>query len=142
MDSSIIWYAIILGAIFMEMAVAGSLVCIWFAIGGMVGLLAYTLNLAPIYQWIFFLVTSILCILFVKPIADKSLKNDIIPTNADALIGTEHILIEPITAVQWGKVKINDKEWSVIADKKEEIRKGETVKVVAIEGVKLVVKKV
>lgn len=139
MNSSIIWYAIILGAILMEMVIPGSLVCIWFAVGGMAGLLAHFLNLTPIYQTGFFLATSILCILFVKPLADKSLKKDVVPTNTDTLIGTEHILIEPVTVTQWGKIKVNDKEWSVVADRKEEIRKGERVKVVAIEGVKLVV---
>lgn len=143
MNSSFIWYAIVLLAVVMELFVPGSLVCIWFALGGFMGLLAYYLNLTPIYQWLIFLTTSILSILFLKPLVDKRLaKGGYTPTNADKLIGTEHILIEPITAVKWGKVKINDQEWSVKADAKEEIRAGETVKVVAIEGVKLIVKKV
>ena len=57
----------------------------------------------------------------------------------DRIIGEEAIVTEDITKNNAGEVKVDGKRWSAIS--KNKCLKGDTVKVLRIDGVKLIVKK-
>ena len=50
------------------------------------------------------------------------------------------LVTEPITRLEPGEVKVDGKRWSAIANKK--IKKDSKVEILAIDGVKLVVKEI
>ena len=60
-------------------------------------------------------------------------------TNLDRVIGMKGIVTENIEKNDVGEVKVDGKKWSAIAE--EEILVGSTIKVLKINGVKLVVEK-
>ena len=142
MNTPFIWYIVIFVSALFEAATAGTLVCIWFAVGGLAALLAQIIGCTPLMQWIIFLAVSILAILLIKPTAKNFLIKNPEATNSDKLIGSIQVLTEDITMSKWGKIKINDVEWSVVSENKEEIPKGSKVRVIAISGIKLIVEKI
>ena len=82
------------------------------------------------------LVLSILLLALTKPVVDK-MKLGRHPTNADRLIGMEGVIIEDIDPVLGtGQVKVGGQIWSAKSD--SAIPKGVFVKIIKIEGVKLV----
>lgn len=56
-------------------------------------------------------------------------------SNADALLGREGVVIEPITAEKPGYVKIDGDEWRAVSKDGSNIDKGTIVKVVARESI-------
>jgi membrane protein implicated in regulation of membrane protease activity len=69
--------------------------------------------------------------------ANKKKSN--IKTNIDALIGKEGVVIETIEPRKIGRIKIKGEEWPAISDHQVILQKGTVVKVVRIDGNKLVV---
>ena len=60
-------------------------------------------------------------------------------TNFDRIIGMRGVVTEDIDDLVIGEVMVDGKKWSAISD--SPIKKGEKVKIVKIEGVKLVVER-
>lgn len=77
--------------------------------------------------------------LVVRPIASRYLRGNIVPTNADRMIGQVGTLTKSIEDGHWGEVYILSTYWSAISCSNEPIKKGSKVKVCSIEGAKLVV---
>ena len=89
-----------------------------------------------------FAVTTILMILFMKPIVKKLFKTKDTPMNINSIIGKNAIVIKEINTLEGvGQVKISGELWSAFSDE-ETIEKGATVSIENIEGVKLKVKRV
>ena len=61
-------------------------------------------------------------------------------TNLDRVVGMEGIVTEKISKNNPGEVKVDGKRWTAISDKT--IEEGKTVKILKIEGVKLIVEEV
>ncbi|MBF8983936.1 NfeD family protein [Lutibacter sp. B2] len=117
------------------------LTTIWFAIGSLMALIAAWLELSVLVQVFIFLITSIALLYFTKPITKKYLKIGITRTNVDALIGEIGIVIKKIEKFNTGQVKLLGQIWSAKSEDHEEIEENESVKVIRIEGVKIIVKK-
>ena len=64
----------------------------------------------------------------------------ITPTNVDRFIDGIAIVTKPIGEQTWGEVKIQGILWSAVSVDHEVIEAGEQVRVVAIEGAKLLVR--
>ncbi|MCK7461855.1 MAG: NfeD family protein [Sphingobacterium sp.] len=79
-------------------------------------------------------------LVLLRPIIQHYLKKNEVLTNADRLIGKYAICLKKITPDERGEVKIDGKIWSAISNETVEV--DEKVEVLAIEGVKLVVRKV
>lgn len=123
-----------------EMFTVGFLV-FWFAIGALVALVVSFFVESIIVQTVFFLVSSTILILFTRPLVDKFVKKDFIPTNADSIIGKKAIVTKEINSENnSGQVKINGEVWSAKGDDGVTYEKGSEVKVVAIDGVKAIIK--
>ena len=133
---------LILGIIFaVSEALTVGLVTIWFTGGAVVALIAALLGASIPVQVVLFLIVSIGLLVTTRKIFVKKLKTGMTKTNVDALIGEEARVITAIKPFEPGSVKLKGQEWTAVAkDDTLTIASGEIVKVVAIEGVKAVVK--
>ena len=91
-----------------------------------------------------FVVTSLIMILFMKPLAKKLFKTKDVPMNNKTVIGKNGIVTQTIDNINSkGQVKVAGELWSAISKEDDEIiEKGATVLIEDINGVKLIVKKV
>jgi len=132
------WFVLFLVFLFIEL-ITVTLVTIWFAIGAIAALITTLFTDSIVIQTIVFLVVSIISLLISKPLVKKFKKFDITPTNSDRVIGKIGDVTKKIGINKYGEVKIFGTTWTASAD--EVIEVGEKVKVLSIEGVKLIVKK-
>lgn len=135
----ILWLAIIVLAGILESSTM-NLTSIWFIGGALVAVIAYLLGAPEWLQITLFIVVSATLLVSLRPIFFRYLKKNDIKTNVDRLIGKIAFCTSPISEEEHGEVKIDGKIWTAVAQ--EKIQVGEKVEVLAIEGVKLMVKKV
>ena len=133
------WLVIFMILLLIELCTV-NLVSIWFAIGALGGVVAATVTNNVTIQVIVFIVVSIISLLITKPIVKKIRTRKITPTNLDRVIGKEGLVTKEISKNSFGEVKIGGCIWT--ATSKEKIEKDTQVKVLQIEGVKLVVEKI
>lgn len=137
----IFWMVILILCIVIEVLTLG-LTTIWFAAGALVAIFAALLY-APIFvQVILFLLVSLTLLFFTRPIAVKYFNRDRVKTNVESMVGRQAIVIGEIDNVQaTGQVTVSGQEWSARSwDDKVRIPAGAVVVVVAISGVKLIVR--
>lgn len=137
----IIWGALVIVFILAEALTLG-LTSIWFAVGALGGLIAAALNLHWIIQVLAFIVVSVVLLVYTRPIAKKVFKVGQNKTNVDALIGLRGYVIKPITENEFGQVRLGGQVWSAKGMNQETFSLNEEVEVIAIEGVKLIVKRI
>ena len=134
-DSLYIWLAVIIISVAVE-AFTLTLCGIWFAAGGVAALIAASLSVGLMGQWIVFIVFSALLLILVRPLCRRQQA-----TNADRIIGQTAVVTEPIDNVlETGAVKINGKIWTARSTTDAQIAIGTRVTVVEIRGVKAIVK--
>ena len=133
---------LIVGVIFaVSEALTVGLVTIWFAGGAVVALIAALLGAGIPVQIVLFLLVSIGLLVTTRKIFVNKLQTGKTKTNVDALIGEEAKVLTAIKPFEPGSVKLKGQEWTAVAkDDTLTIASGDVVKVVAIEGVKAVVK--
>ena len=137
----IFWMVILILCIVIEVLTLG-LTTIWFAAGALVAIFAALLY-APIFvQVILFLLVSLTLLFFTRPIAVKYFNRDRVKTNMESMVGRQAIVTGEIDNVQaTGQVTVSGQEWSARSwDDKVRIPAGAVVVVVAISGVKLIVR--
>lgn len=124
-------------------AFTSQLVSIWFVIGA--GCAAVTTIFTPSIpiQSAVFLVVSLVALIITRPLVKRLKKNKTkISTNADRLVGLVGDVISDITdAEAIGQVKVSGEIWSAKSNNTP-ILKGEKIRVLSIEGVKLIVERV
>jgi membrane protein implicated in regulation of membrane protease activity len=134
-----IWLAAAIIFIIIE-AVTVGLTTIWFAAGALVALILALIKVGVGVQVAVFLILSLVLLATTRKIFVNKLKTGSEKTNVDALVGEEAVVLEDITPFNTGLVKVKGQNWTAIAaDKDASILKGSTVKIKAIEGVKLIV---
>lgn len=95
-------------------------------------------------QIVVFVASTILMIIFTKPLINKLFKNkDNTSMNNSAVLGKKGIVIKKMDKDNpVGQVKVNGELWSAIkSDKDKAINVGESVIIEKIDGVKLLVRK-
>ncbi len=114
-----------------------NLVTIWFIASALVALLLAYLGVStPIQIAVFVLLGVVLLVLTKKPL-EKLLKKTKQKTNADRVLDMTGIVTEDIAEDKPGEVKVDGKKWTAIAN--TNIKEGSKVKILKIDGVKLVV---
>lgn len=94
-----------------------------------------------VQMWVFIII-SVLSLIFTKPLVKNKLNFKKTETNADRVIGKTAIVTDEINSEKFaGEVKVNGQMWSAISYENEIIEKDSKVKILDIEGVKLVVEK-
>lgn len=137
----LVWLGVGLLAVVLELLTASALVSIWFAVGACATALVSLLDFSIGIQIAVFVIMSFLSMLIVRPVAARYLRGNVVRTNADRYIGEKGIVTKKITSNDWGEVKIQGTIWHAVSVEDEEIEEGSRVKVVAIEGAKLLVMK-
>lgn len=136
-----LWMAVFIISLVIELATV-NLVSIWFTVGSLFALMANQLKLDIAYQIVIFIILSIICILLIRPLAANYLRGNIVKTNADRAVGEHVTLLKPISENTWGEVKVNGVLWHARSYDNKPIEQGAKVEVLAIEGAKLVVKRI
>ena len=121
-------------------AITVGLTSVWFAIGALGGLVSALIGGNIWIQIGAFLVLSGLSLALVRPLAKRFLLPGYSATNADRVIGEEAVVILEINnLLGQGQVKIAGQSWTARSQDDSVIPRGETVKVLRIEGVKVFV---
>ena len=139
---TIIWLAFLILLLVVEIITVG-LTCIWAAGGALVAMILSIFDVALGWQiGAFLLVTSVL-LYFTRPFALKFINAKREKTNYEGIIGKTIRIAERVDNVgQTGMAVLNGQEWTVRAEKEDEIlESGTLAKVVNISGVKLIVKR-
>ena len=139
----IIWLALFVAMLAVE-ALGPALVSVWFAFGALVALIV---SFIPGVAWwvevVIFVVISLATLLALRPVLRRYFKRNNYNTNIDSFTGKRGYVIEDITYLKPGAVKIGDVSWTAIpVEKDQKILENEVIEVVAVNGNKLIVKKV
>lgn len=140
-NMAMVWLVAMVVFLVIEALVPG-LVSLWFAVGALAAVLAAALN-APVWlQLVWFFVVSVAALWFTRPLVKKYVNAKVQPTNADAVVGKECLVIEEIDNIRaMGRVRVGGMEWTARSENDDvKYAAGDVVTAVAIEGVKLIVK--
>lgn len=137
--SGIIWLAAVIAFIILE-ASTYQMVCVWFIVGSIGGMIASMLGAGFWVQMTVFLVVSIVLLILMRPLAMKRLNSHKVKTNADSLIGKKVLITETVDNTKaTGQGKIDGAVWTVRSSDGSVIEEGEVAEIKKIEGVKLIV---
>lgn len=135
-------WLIIAGLCFIiEIATVGFLI-FWFGVSALLTCLVSLFVPNVIAQTAIFIILSIFFICLSRPFANKIGNKDQTVTNSNAVIGKEGIVTKTInvTPGEVGQVKVSSDIWSAVATNYTgSIPVGSTVRVLSIDGVKLVI---
>lgn len=138
----IVW--LVLGIIFaVTEGLTVQLVSIWFAIGAAVTAVVTALIDIPwSTQLLLFVIVAGVLLAATRPLAKKLLYVKKQNTNADSVIGQVGIVLQAIdNDLAAGRVKVNGLDWSARSKSGEGIAEGAKVRVLSIDGVKLIVER-
>ena len=117
-----------------------SLTLVWFSIGALILMVLSTFIESVIIQIALFAAISItLLVIFTKYFVDKD-KTFKYNTNLQGIEQKTGVVKEEILPYMTGIVTLTGEDWTAISENNEKIEVGQLVKVIRIEGVKLVVK--
>lgn len=136
---------LLLAAIFVVVEIITlGLTTLWFAGGAFVAAIAAACGAGLTIQILLFVLVTVVLLIFTRPLAVKYLDAKIEKTNTEALIDqTALVLTEINNLKETGLVKINGMEWTARATEDAMIiPEGKAVRVVEIQGVKLIVENI
>ena len=137
---TVVWLTAVIVLLIVEAMVPG-LVSIWFALGALAAMISSMLS-APLWLQVgWFFLVSIVSLALTRPIARKYVNGRAVHTNADMAIGQDCVVTEEIDNVRGtGAVSVGGKIWTArMAEPDGRAAKGEVLRVLRIEGVKLIV---
>ncbi len=113
---------------------SGDFFIMCFSIGAFIAALASAFVPSFTVQILIFAVASLLCLLFVRPLALKYFhrKGEDRPSNVDAMIGRKGVVTDAIAAGGYGRVKIDGDSWKACGVNDEPIDKDARVEVVSM----------
>lgn len=140
-----IWLAVIAAGLLLEAVEAGTLVTIWFSVGAVIPLIMGSFGITEVWyivlQVIIFGVVTILCLIFLRKIAKRTLfKNSKEKTNMDVNVGKKFKVVRVEEDITY--IKINGVEYRAVDDDGEEIQLGDMVEIINIKGNKVIVNKI
>ena len=136
-----LWLVVLIVSIGVEVATLG-LTSIWFAGGAVVAVIVAAVH-GPVWlQILLFFAVSLLLLFFTRPIAVRYFNRDRVRTNVESMIGRQAIVTSEIDNLQGiGQVTVGGQEWSARTEKDgQNLQPGTVVDIVAVSGVKLIVK--
>ena len=143
MKEMTLFWLIAMIALFIVEAATVNLVTLWFAFGALAALATSLLGGELWLQIVIFIAVTIITLIPTRKLAKKYFsKNHHQATNSDMVIGKDCSVVEDIdNLLSTGAVKCMGREWTARSESGEKIAAGETVTAVAIEGVKLIVRR-
>ena len=143
MKEMTLFWLIAMIALFVAEAATVNLMTLWFAFGALAALITSLLGGQLWLQIVVFIAVTIITLIPTRRLAKKYFsKSHHQATNSDIVIGKDCIVIEEIdNLLSTGAVKCLGKEWTARSEDGKKIAAGETVTAVAIDGVKLIVRR-
>ena len=139
------WYIwlILIGIFAVAEIITPGFLVIWLSAGSFCGMItSFFTDDNIVIQTAVFVISSTIFIFFTRPLAKKlNSKEKNIVTNAYAIVGKKGIVLQDINPTMGvGQIKVDGQVWSAKCEGQEIIPKDTEVYIVAIEGVKAVVK--
>lgn len=139
---SVVWLVIFLVLLIIEIFTLG-LTTIWFAIGALGAFITTLFNAGIVVQVLVFIIISLFTLIITRPIAVKYFSKSNLKTNVEGIIGRYAVVTEAIVdGNSNGKAELDGEVWIARSQDGSYIQIDETVEIMAVEGVKLIVKKV
>lgn len=136
---SICWLIALVALAVLE-GVTVTLVSLWFALGALAALITSFFVDNIWVQFAVFLVISLATLLVIRPLTRRYVTPSQVATNADRAVGAEGIVIQAIdNRKAQGQVTVSGAVWTARSESEEVIPQGAQVRVLRIEGVKLIV---
>lgn len=136
---SICWLVALVVLAVLEAATV-TLVSLWFALGALAALITSFFVPNIWVQFAVFLVVSLVTLLVIRPLTRRYVTPAQVATNADRAVGSEGVVTQAIdNRNAQGQVKVGGSVWTARSDPEELIPKDTTIRVLRIEGVKLIV---
>lgn len=136
----IVWIGFV---IFMQLCegFTTQLVSIWFAVGALCAAVSSLITSSVLVQVIVFIVVTCGTLIATKPLVDKYKKgHKDVKTNSDRLIGQTGVMLTDIDTLEAvGQVKVSGEVWTAKLKNPTPVKKDDKVKILAIEGVKMIV---
>lgn len=133
-----VWIAVGLVIAALEMIVPGNVI-IWFgAAAVLTGILAFFVHNNHVLFG-FFLVLSGVMVFLAQWIGRKITKSEPAPVGANRFDGVEAVVMAAIRPGEPGRVKVLGEEWR--AESAQSLEKGERVRVVRVDGTRLIVER-
>jgi len=136
------WLWMIFAAIFAigEIFTAGFFL-LWFGVGAAIAGILAIFNIHAAWQWVSFLVVSLVLVAVSRKFADKLTKTPTSGIGSDRFVGKKGVVTEKIDNIKnTGQVRIDKDVWSADSENDIEINKDEIIIVTNVEGVHLIVK--
>lgn len=119
------------------------LIAIWFALGSAGAAIAAMFGAPLLIQCVVFLVLSVASLAATRPLLKSKLRVHKESTNADRVIGAVGIVRETIdNDLAQGRVSVLGLDWAARSADGSLIEQGNKVRVLAIEGVKVIVERI
>lgn len=113
----------------------------WFSVAALITTIVSIFTSNILIQILVFTIISIVLLFFTKKFSEKIKKTDTSKKfNAESVIGETGVVIEEVSELNFGVVKVGGSKWTAIA-KDDTIEVGHEVIVKKIDGVKLVVER-
>lgn len=112
-------------------------------VGAFFSFIAALLGANITVQSLVFVISTALMIIFIRPLVTKLFKTKDTAMNSNALIGKNGIVLKEIKGEEKiGQVKVKGEIWSAVSEQDEVIPTDSKITVLAISGVKLIVKEI
>jgi len=137
-----VWIALAVVMVLVEITTV-QLVSVWFMVGAICAAVTTIFTDSIVIQLVVFVGVSLLALVVTRPLVKRLKENRVLlRTNVDRLLGEQGIMLNPVENIHSvGQAKVLGKVWSVKTDNPP-LKEGDTVRVLAIDGVKLIVEKV
>ena len=136
---SILWLTALIALVVLEAATVG-LVSLWFALGSLAALITSFFIHNIWVQFGVFLAVSLGSLLVIRPLARRYVNPRQVATNADRAVGAEGMVTETIDNLKaTGQVSVKGAVWTARTEDETVVPVGTTIRVLRIEGVKLIV---
>lgn len=133
------WLAFFVIALVVEVITA-DMISIWFALAAIPSFIIALVDGSIVWQIVSFILIAGVLLFLTRPVVKKYLKTNEIKTNVDAMVGMIGTVIKEITSDEIGRIMIRQIDWAAIS--KENIHIGESVRVLDVDGNKLIVEKI
>ena len=138
------WYIwlILIGVFAVAEIITPGFLVIWLSAGSFCGMITSFFTDDIVIQTAVFVISSAIFIFFTRPLAKKlNSKEKNVVTNALAIVGKKGIVLQDINPTMGvGQIKVDGQVWSAKSEGQEIIPKDTEVFILAIDGVKAVVK--
>lgn len=142
-ENTTAFWLILLAAFTIIEAATVQLVSVWFAVGALGTLVSSFAHTYFKVQVIVFIALSILSLIATRPLVKRFTKTKLQSTNADRCLNKTAVVIEEIDNLNAkGQVKVNGNIWSARSIDDKIIPENTLVKVLKIEGVKVIVEEI